>query len=327
MAKERYKILLEKSVAAAISAIEIYNKPDFNYREETFSILIINAWEILLKAKILKDNNNKLTSILVQKKKDIKNGKQSKRFYHDLNRSKNPKTINIYEALDKIKISKILKENIELLIEIRDNAIHFINKEVLLDKKILEIGTANLKNYVKIINDWFNYDLSKYNFYLMPISFFHTFELESFSINKISKQINNLLNYVNKKETENPSSEDNDFNITLKLVTKFEKGSSLDALKVGYSEDADIIVKVEAEEQFANKYPLSNNELIDKLKKRYIDFKQNSKFNNIKKIISNDLIYSDERYLDYKKKTGIKKRYYSTEVFKIFDEYYSKFEN
>jgi len=55
MSKARYKNLLDKSIQSAISAIEIYNKPDFKYREESFSILIINAWELLFKAKILQD--------------------------------------------------------------------------------------------------------------------------------------------------------------------------------------------------------------------------------------------------------------------------------
>ena len=41
--KARYQHLLEKSVHAALSAIEIYNKPDFKYREESFSILMVNA--------------------------------------------------------------------------------------------------------------------------------------------------------------------------------------------------------------------------------------------------------------------------------------------
>ena len=41
--KARCQHLLEKSVHAALSAIEIYNKPDFKYREESFSILIVNA--------------------------------------------------------------------------------------------------------------------------------------------------------------------------------------------------------------------------------------------------------------------------------------------
>jgi hypothetical protein len=42
----------QKSVDAALAAIEIYNKPDFRHREETFAILMTNAWELLLKAWI-----------------------------------------------------------------------------------------------------------------------------------------------------------------------------------------------------------------------------------------------------------------------------------
>jgi hypothetical protein len=52
MRKPRYAQLVDKAIEAAISAIEIYNKPGFRYREETFAILMLNAWELLLKARI-----------------------------------------------------------------------------------------------------------------------------------------------------------------------------------------------------------------------------------------------------------------------------------
>jgi hypothetical protein len=35
----------EKAVQAAIAAIEIYNKPDFHFREEAFSLLMTNSLE------------------------------------------------------------------------------------------------------------------------------------------------------------------------------------------------------------------------------------------------------------------------------------------
>lgn len=54
--------LLDRGIAAMLSAIELYNKPSFHYRREAFSILVINAWE-LLKAKMF--NNNKLLSLWV----------------------------------------------------------------------------------------------------------------------------------------------------------------------------------------------------------------------------------------------------------------------
>ena len=48
--------LAEKSLQAAVAAIEIYNKPNFSYREEAFALLMSNAWELLLKAKWLIDH-------------------------------------------------------------------------------------------------------------------------------------------------------------------------------------------------------------------------------------------------------------------------------
>jgi len=42
-----------------LAAIEVYNKPIFEYREETYAILAVNAWELLLKARILQIDNNK----------------------------------------------------------------------------------------------------------------------------------------------------------------------------------------------------------------------------------------------------------------------------
>jgi len=56
--KARYKELLDKSIAAMLAAIEVYNKPDFKYREETFSVIAINSWELALKAYLLKLNLN-----------------------------------------------------------------------------------------------------------------------------------------------------------------------------------------------------------------------------------------------------------------------------
>lgn len=64
--KSNVDAILEKSIACAVSAIEIYNKPDFKYREETFSILMINAWELVLKAKKIKDANNNIKVIYVK---------------------------------------------------------------------------------------------------------------------------------------------------------------------------------------------------------------------------------------------------------------------
>ena len=49
-----------KAEAALLASIELHNKPDFRYHEEAFTNLAPNAWELLLKAKLLADSNNRL---------------------------------------------------------------------------------------------------------------------------------------------------------------------------------------------------------------------------------------------------------------------------
>ena len=49
-----YKQLVDKSTEAFTMAIEIYNKPTLKYRVEGFAFFICNAWELMLKAYLIK---------------------------------------------------------------------------------------------------------------------------------------------------------------------------------------------------------------------------------------------------------------------------------
>jgi len=46
--------LLEKAKEAFVLAVEIYNKPTIKYRVEGFTFFICNAWELMLKAYLIK---------------------------------------------------------------------------------------------------------------------------------------------------------------------------------------------------------------------------------------------------------------------------------
>ena len=46
--------LLRNSISAYFAAIELHNKPNIAYRYETVTLLIMNAWELALKAFIRK---------------------------------------------------------------------------------------------------------------------------------------------------------------------------------------------------------------------------------------------------------------------------------
>ena len=139
--KARYKHLCEHSLDMVLAAIEVYNKPNFANREQMFSVLIVNAWESLLKAKVLKDNQNKITSLF------IKEGKTYKK-----NKDGNYITISITHALDLCPLTQIVKDNLEALIAVRNAATHLTAKSASLPILIFTLGSATLRNYAKLIN-------------------------------------------------------------------------------------------------------------------------------------------------------------------------------
>jgi hypothetical protein len=196
--------MLEKSIAAMLSAIEIYNKPDFKYREETFSVLCINSWELLLKAKVLNLASNKPASLYAMELRTLKSGKKSTVRRPKKNRSGNPMSISLFETYRVVhedygvKINRAVSDNLVALTEIRDNSIHFVNDDLLLSLKIQELGSASLQNYLHLVSSWFGDVLSGYNFYLMPLSFFRNFnEAPGVSLNSSEKKV---LNYIKKSE-------------------------------------------------------------------------------------------------------------------------------
>lgn len=330
MKPPRYKPFVDKSIGAALSAIEIYNKPDFKYREETFAILMINAWELLLKAKILKENHSDLRSIYIMVNKIGKKGNKLSSLTPDLNRSNNPKTIGLHKCLitceqSPINLNHTVSENIIVLMEIRDTAIHFQHDDLHLSKKVFEIGTASLKNYLTLITSWFEYDLSIYNFFLMPITFFHEFEsIKSFSVNSNKEQIENLLKFISKKEKEAPSDEDKDFNISLRLETKFVKSTSTESLLLNYSNDPTGIKINIQEEDVLKRFPLDYDKLTLTLRNKYSDFKTDKKYHKIRKELAKNQKLCKTRKLDPDNPKSPKKDFYNTEMIKEFDKYYTK---
>jgi hypothetical protein len=122
----------EKAEATMVAAIEVYNKPAFQYREETFALLAINAWELLLKARLLKDHANDPKVIRVYEPKKTKTGTLSEKLYLRRNRAGNPHTLSLGACVTKLdknaasRLSPEIKSNLEALTAIRDSAAHYI---------------------------------------------------------------------------------------------------------------------------------------------------------------------------------------------------------
>ena len=313
--------LTEKSIAAAISAIEIYNKPDFKYREETFAILMVNAWELLLKAKAVKDAGEKFEAIVAM---DAKTNQPK------TTRSGNPLTHEVIYLARKITadsssgLTEPCHDNICLLVEVRDNAIHFMNRDLHFGQRVQEIGTASLKNYLDLAARWFAADMSRYNFYLMPLSFYHGFEsAEPVSVNSYNEQTRNFLRFLETLEEKHATDDVSGHQVTVCIETKFVKSKSADAMPFRVTNDPNAPAVQLKEEDILQRYPMEYYALCRRMHERYLRFKENDKFHRIKKELETQgSPYCWTRYLDPARKEGTKKRYYSPEVFKEFDKHY-----
>ena len=314
--------LVDKSLATMLSAIEIYNKPDFKYREEIFSILAINSWELLVKAKWIKDNNNKLSSIYVMEKRL----KVDKNYYKKLKVKQtqcgNPITHGLdfftQRLTDTKHMHSSVQKNIKVLSEIRDSAIHFYNKSNTLNIRLQEIGCACVMNYVNLSRDWFNVDLAKYNFYLMPIAFILPDKVTSITLNR---QEANLVNFIASLA---PASNDalGDYAVSVNIELKFIKSKDSGAASVQNTNDPNAAKVQFVEADMLGKYPFQHSDIREAYKQKYSNkIPHKTLLVEIRKFKS-DPKFTYTRYLNPKNRNGGSKTFYSQTVFSQLDKLY-----
>ena len=134
-----YEQLIVKSQEAFIMAIELYNKPTIKYRVEGFAFFICNAWELMLKAKILKDKG------------------ESAIYYKD-----NPeRTINLENCLKVLFTNERdpLRRNLEKIVDLRNTSTHFITQEY--EMLYVPLFQACAYNYADKLSEFHNIDISK----------------------------------------------------------------------------------------------------------------------------------------------------------------------
>lgn len=315
MRPPRWKALVEKSVAACCGAIEIYNKPLTLHREETFAMLVVAGWELLLKARLLKEGNNVVKCICETGPATRRDGTPGKRTVVIKNRAGNPKTITLGAALQRTielpiqPLELACKMNLLLLTEIRDNAVHFMNEDRELAVKVHEIGAASLVNYVRIVHDWFDHSLQTYRFAILPLSFDGVSTALALPA-KRSAQAANLLAHMKEACANVLPSSDGRFTVSLQVATKIVGSRSTDAVpvKMGKGPDA---VKVEmTEEQFRERWPHDYARLLALLKSRLPEMKQNNAFHALKRSLETDENFARVRLLDFNNPKSSKKTYY-----------------
>ncbi len=319
---------LQKAESALLSSIEVYNRPTFAYREETFAILALNAWELLLKAKLLAEHGNKPKCLYALERRNTKSGQQSKKLYIKRNRSGTALTHSLWKTISELenrsaaKVDEAIKANLEALTEIRDNAVHFVIASPQLGKQVLEVGTAAVRNFVELSRLWFQHDLSGRHFFLMPIGFVDA--PHSATAIDLSKDESKLITYLAQLTSRTAQSSNSPFNVSLEVNLSFKKSTAARALAVAISNDPEAPQVTLAEEDFKKIYKWDYKQLVDQLKKRYSDFKPNDKFIGIRRPLMVDPKFVKPRYLDPDNPKSGKKDFYNPIVLTEFDKHYTR---
>ncbi|MEG3346763.1 DUF3644 domain-containing protein [Pseudoalteromonas sp. P80D2] len=102
-----YQKLIKRSLNAFTVALEVYNRPSLENRVEAFAIMMTNAWELLLKAQILKAQG------------------------FDSLFEENGRSIPVGQAIDFRYPSKSAdKDNLNQLVSLRNDAVHLLLPEI-----------------------------------------------------------------------------------------------------------------------------------------------------------------------------------------------------
>ena len=136
--------LLDNSTDAYVLALETINRLSIKYRVETFAFLICNAWELMLKAKIIQDTENKNA------------------VYYKKKRGEPRRSLSLRDCLKRVFHDDFdpTRRNIELVADLRDEATHLVISEIPND--VLALLQACVLNYHTRLGEWWDISLSEH---------------------------------------------------------------------------------------------------------------------------------------------------------------------
>jgi hypothetical protein len=314
--------LIKNSIAAYFGAVEIHNKPNIPYRYETTTLLLMNAWELILKAYV---------------KKYVK--KQS--IY-----TKDNHTISIDRAMDFVeenintvepKAFSAVKQNLLLMERYRNNIVHYYNEQ--LEPYIFMLTAKAALNYVDFLKKYFSKDiLAGDGLFILPLGFKLPFKPEDFltkrSAQYVSSQesrdfIESIVRVINDLNEEGIADTIVvGFDIYLENVKRLKNSDLLVAITSAKDADAKFAkvnkiqitdepnaqkVAISDEDIIAN-YPLQYKEICRQCKENIPNFKQNKHFNAIMKEIKKNPKFAFVRRLNPSNKESSQVTFYATDT-------------
>ena len=131
--------LVDKAKEAFVMAIEVYNKPTINYRLEGFSFFICNAWELMLKAHLIKTRG------------------EAAIYYSD----KPNRTISLENCVQRVftNAKSPIRLNLENIIDLRNTSTHFIIEEY--EMLYVPLLQSCVLNFIQKMKEFHNVDMTE----------------------------------------------------------------------------------------------------------------------------------------------------------------------
>ena len=305
-----YDQLVNKSIEAFVMAIEIYNKPTLKYRVEGFAFFICNAWELMLKAHLIKTA-----------------GEQA--IYYPDNEKR---TISLEKCIKKVFTNENdpLRKNLECIIELRNVCTHFITTEY--EIIYAPIFQSCVFNFAEKINLFHGIDITS----TVPEHFIHLAttatqiipdELNSKYGNIIADKIQTLQETI---ENETASIHNSNFAIIIRqdyYLTKKMDGNALKVRIAKTDETPDEKIRIVKEVQDINRtHPLTVKKIVSKVQQALNKAEIASKFNKstFQDFVKYFNLKSDSKFCYTNKIADTPSYSYSMKVVDLIVEEYKK---
>lgn len=324
--------LVKNSIAAYFAAIEIHNKPNIPYRYETVTLLILNAWELALKAYVRKYLKHR--SIFENSKHTISLDKALGYVTEDVN----GKVPNSFEAV---------KRNIEEIELYRNGITHFYCDE--LEPYIFMLVARSALNYVEFMKVYFSRDVMEDDgLFILPLGFKLPFRPEEFLSDSVAKytgspESREFIRSIVKtmQELSEAGVEDSivlGFNIFFESVKKEKNSDILAAITSAeeadltfrkvthakFTDDPNAAVFNMSDDEFRTIWKHSYQDVVDWCRDNISDFKQSRLFYDIKKQVEKDTNCAYRRRLDSRNAKSPAQTFYTDKALEEIKRIYTE---
>jgi hypothetical protein len=158
--------------------------------------------------------------------------------------------------------------------------------------------------------------------FLMPLAFLsNTRTVDGLGI---TQEERHLMSFLSDQKKAPGVSNDRAFDVALTIEVSMKRSKTSEGAKFSMSADPDAVAMRVEERDIRDTHPWSYDNLSKRLSLRFVDFKANVKYHQLRKTLELNPKLCRERLLDPGNPTGLKKKFYSANIIKEFDPYYDR---